>query len=411
MIMQRINPTGAAPRPFWIILLAATSIVGVAMGLRQVMGLYLVPVTDSLNIGREAFGLAMAVANLVWGAGSPVAGAISDRYGTGRVIVGGALATMVGLYLMYAATSKLELVVSGLLLGIGISGTGVTALVGAVGRMAPPEKRMSAMSTVSIGSGIGIMIALPFTHLLIESLGWRASLLAIIAATGMLIPMAVMLAGKPSSPPTNGAKAQSLGEALGEATRHRSFWLLTAGFFVCGFHLTFIGVHLPAFVADKGLPAWVGYWALMAVGMANVIGTYLAGQSAKIVEKRVGLSLIYLARSVIFLGFLFLPMTEWTVIGLAGILGLFWLATVPLTGGLVATFFGPAWMSMLYGIVFFSHQVGSFIGVWLAGALFDWTQSYDMMWWISVGLGVFAALVHWPIVEKPVARLQVQPAE
>lgn len=411
MIMQRVNTTEAAPRPFWLILLAATSIVGVAMGLRQVMGLYLVPVTDSLNIGREAFGLAMAVANLVWGAGSPVAGAISDRYGTGRVIVGGALATMVGLYLMYAATSKLELVVSGLLLGIGISGTGVTALVGAVGRMAPPEKRMSAMSTVSIGSGIGIMIALPFTHLLIESLGWRASLLAIIAATGMLIPMAVMLAGKPSSPPTNGAKAQSLGEALGEATRHRSFWLLTAGFFVCGFHLTFIGVHLPAFVADKGLPAWVGYWALMAVGMANVIGTYLAGQSAKIVEKRVGLSLIYLARSVIFLGFLFLPMTEWTVIGLAGILGLFWLATVPLTGGLVATFFGPAWMSMLYGIVFFSHQVGSFIGVWLAGALFDWTQSYDMMWWISVGLGVFAALVHWPIVEKPVARLQVQPAE
>lgn len=408
--MQRKAPAGAAARPFWLIILAAASIVGVAMGLRQVMGLYLVPVTDSLNIGREAFGLAMAVANLVWGAGSPVAGAISDRYGTGRVIVGGALATMAGLYLMYAATSKLELVVSGLLLGVGISGTGVTALVGAVGRMAPPEKRMSAMSTVSIGSGIGIMIALPFTHVLIESLGWRASLLAIIATTAVLIPMAVLLAGKPAPSARDGAKAQSLGEALSEAMRHRSFWLLTAGFFVCGFHLTFIGVHLPAFVADKGLPAWVGYWALMAVGLANVIGTYLAGQSARFVEKRVGLSLIYLARSVIFLGFLFLPMTEWTVIALAGILGLFWLATVPLTGGLVATFFGPAWMSMLYGIVFFSHQVGSFIGVWLAGALFDWAGSYDMMWWISVGLGLFAALVHWPIVERPVARLQTAPA-
>ncbi|HRD76619.1 MAG TPA: MFS transporter [Hyphomicrobiaceae bacterium] len=398
-------------RPLWLVILSAALVVGVAMGLRNVMGLYQVPLVSEMaskfdpTIGRETFSLAMAIANIVWGIGSPFAGAISDKFGTGRVIVGGALSTMGGLYLMYIATTKLELMLSGFLLGIGVSGTGVTALVGAVGRMAPPEKRMSAMSAVGMGSGLGILIALPYTHFLIENLGWRGSLLVVLFTTAIIIPFAFPLAGKPQQ--LGGEKPQTLGEALSEAFAHPSFWLLIAGFFVCGFHVTFVGVHLPAFAKDQQLPAWVGSWALMGVGAANVLGTWLAGQSAKIVEKRISLSLIYFARAIIFLGFIYLPMTEVTVIALAAALGLFWLSTIPLTSGLVATFFGPAWMSMLYGIVFLSHQIGSFLGVWLAGYLYDLTKSYTAMWWISVGLGLFAAIVHWPIKERPVERSPV----
>lgn len=400
----------SGPRPLWVAVLSAAAIVGLAMGLRNVMGLYLVPVTSDLKIGREAFGLSMAIANIVWGLGSPVAGAISDKWGAGRVIVGGAVATMIGLALMFTAATKEDLILSGLLLGVGISGTGITALVGAVGRLAPPEQRMSAMSSVGMGGGIGILIALPYTHWLIERLGWQGSLVALTATAAVMIPLAYALAGRPASL-SHATQAQSLGEALAEAIGYPSFWLLVAGFFVCGFHVTFVGVHLPAFARDQGMPTWVGYWALTTVGAANILGTYLAGQSGRIVPKRIALSLIYLARAVIFLGFIFLPMSPAMVIALAGLLGVFWLSTIPLTSGLVATFFGPAWMSTLYGIVFLSHQVGSFLGVWLAGILYDATQSYTVMWWISVALGVFAAVVHWPISERPVPRLaMLQPA-
>jgi MFS family permease len=192
---------------------------------------------------------------------------------------------------------------------------------------------------------------------------------------------------------------------LREAFQHPSFWLLTAGFFVCGFHVAFIMVHLPAFTVDQGLPTWVGPFALSVVGIANIVGTFIAGQSGRFMEKRRALSLIYFGRAIIFLGFIFLPMTSVTVIVLCGLLGLLWLATIPLTSGLVATFFGTTWMSMLFGFVFLSHQLGAFLGVWLGGRLYDLTNSYEAMWWLSIGLGVLAALLNWPIQEKPVARL------
>jgi len=201
---------------------------------------------------------------------------------------------------------------------------------------------------------------------------------------------------------------QTMLEALGEAFRHPSYWLLTVGFFVCGFHVAFIMVHLPAFTVDQGLPSWVGPYALSVVGIANIMGTFLAGQSGRFLEKREGLSLIYLGRAVLFLGFLFLPMTPASVIILCGLLGLLWLSTIPLTSGLVATFFGTTWMSMLFGIVFLSHQLGSFLGVWLAGRIFDMTKSYDAMWWISIALGVLSALINWPIRERPVERLAAE---
>jgi len=390
--------------PLWALIVIVGIIVGVSMGRNQSMGLYLPPITSALAIGREPFALAMALVQLLMGVGAPFSGALIDKFGAGRIIVVCVLAAITGLYLMYAARSSTDLLISGALLGIGVSGTGVTSLVGTIGRMAPPEKRLSAIASVGMAAGIGGFVALPVMHFLIEAVGWRASLLWLMAITALLIPLAWPIRGRPAVV-TGPMRTQTIGEALSEAFRHPSYWLLTAGFFVCGFHVAFIMVHLPAFAIDQGLPAWVGPFALSVVGIANIIGTFIAGQSGRFIEKRRGLSLIYFGRAVIFLGFLFLPITPVTVITLCGLLGLLWLSTIPLTSGLVATFFGTTWMSMLFGIVFLSHQIGSFLGVWLAGRLFDATGSYDAMWWISIALGLIAALLHWPIQEKPVTRL------
>jgi predicted MFS family arabinose efflux permease len=408
--MQKVAPPApSTSRPLWLVILCAGLIVGIAMGLRQVMGLYLPPMTKDLGIGREPFSTAMAVANLMWGLGAVFAGIVADRHGAGRVVVGGTIATMAGTYVMYAAQSGFDLLVSGVLLGIGVSGTGVTSLVGAVGRAAPPEKRTSAIASLGMAAGIGGFVAFPYTHLLMDFYGWQTSLLLLLATTAVVLPLAWTLAGKP----TAGAgmvDTQSLGGAFTEAFTHPSYLLLTTGFFVCGFHVAFYGVHLPAFVADHGLDPSVGVIALTMVGLANLVGTYIAGQSGRFIEKRRGLSLIYFGRCFVFLGLLFLPITSAVVIGLSILLGLFWLSTVPLTSGLVAVFFGTRWMTMLFGVVFLSHQLGSFAGLWLAGYLYDATRSYDMMWWISIALGLFAAAIHWPIQERPVARLAAEPA-
>jgi predicted MFS family arabinose efflux permease len=390
--------------PLWLLILIVGTIVGVSMGRSQSMGLYLQPVTSALNVGREVFALSIAFTQLLMGVGAPFSGALIDMFGAGRVVVACVLATIAGLYFMYVATSPVDLLISGILMGIGVSGTGVTSLVGTVGRLAPPEKRLSAIASIGMAAGIGSFVALPIMHFLIEFGGWQQSLLWLMAVTALLIPLAWPIGGKPIR--VDGpVRDQSLREALGEAFRHPSYWLLTAGFFVCGFHVAFIVVHLPAFAVDQGLPAWVGPFALSVVGIANIIGTFLAGQSGRFIEKRRLLSLIYFARAVLFVGFLLLPLTPATVITLCGLLGLFWLSTIPPTSGLVATFFGTQWMSMLFGVVFLSHQVGSFLGVWLAGRLFDLTKSYDAMWWISIALGVISALLHWPIAERPVPRV------
>jgi len=385
------------------IMLAAAAVAAVGMGLRQTMGLFQKPMTSALSIGREDFALAIAIANLVWGFAAPFTGAIADRKGAGIVVVTGAVATALGLYLMSAAGSRTDLIVSGVLLGIGIAGAGVNALVGTVARAAPPEKRVQAVAAIGMGSGVGILIALPYTHLLMDSLGWKQTLLVLAATAALILPLAIPLSGRPITPVTTGPQ-QGLAGALREAARHPSFWLLNAGFFVCGFQVVFYGTHLPAYVADKGLDPKVAVGGLILVGIGNLIGTYLAGQSGRWMEKRRALSLIYALRAVIFLGFLVLPVTPVMVLVLSFALGLVWLSTVPLTSGLVSTFYGPAWMTMLYGIVFLSHQVGSFLGVWLGGIVYDATKSYDLMWWISVALGLLAALANWPIEEKAVVR-------
>jgi predicted MFS family arabinose efflux permease len=260
-----------------------------------------------------------------------------------------------------------------------------------------------------MGSGVGILIALPYTHVLMDWIGWKTTLLVLSATCLLMLPLAIPVSGRPVVAASE-EKPQSLIEALQEAARHRSFWLLNLGFFVCGFHVVFYGVHLPAYVADKGFDPKVAVASLVLVGIGNLAGTYMAGQSGRYMEKRRALSLIYALRTVIFLGFLFLPITPLTIMVASGLLGFVWLSTVPLTSGLIATFYGPAWMTMLYGVVFLSHQLGSFMGVWLGGLIYDATKSYDLMWWICVGLGIFAAAVHWPIVEKPLVRVPAGPA-
>lgn len=397
-------------RSWWLVVLAAASIAAIAMGLRQVMGLYMKPLTMELGIGRQSFSLAIAIANLVWGLAAPFVGAVSDRYGTGRVAVMGGLMTAAGLYLTYAAQSEMALILAGVFLGFGVAGAGVNAMVGAAARAAPPHLRTQAIATLGMGSGLGILIALPYTHALIEGLGWKLSLLALLVTSLAILPLAYMVSGKPVAPAI-AASSQSLPEALREAFKVPSYFLLNAGFFVCGFHLAFFGTHLPAYVADQGLDASVSVIALTCVGVGNLIGTWLSGQSARFFPKRYGLSAIYFMRALVFLGFIFLPITPAVVIVASFLLGLLWLSTIPLTSGLVATFFGPQWMTMLYGIVFLSHQIGSFLGAWTAGLVFDATKSYDVMWWVSVALGVFAALVNLPIREEAVRRPVAQAAE
>ena len=395
--------TASRGMPLWAIILAAGLISALTVGLRQVVGLYMPPVTQSLGIGLAPFSTAMAVANLLWGIGGVIAGAIADRYGAGRISALGIGLIMLGYYIMYAAQTGSDLMWSGVAMGTGVGACGLTVMVGVVGRAAAPERRTAAIASIGIATGLGNFLAFPYTHFLMEALGWQASLIAVIITLAALLPCAWVLSGKPLAAP--GIKPQTLGDAFSEAFRLPSYWLLLIGYSVCGFHVAFYSTHLPAFVTSRGLPTWVAVTALTATGIANMIGTFLAGYCDRFIEKRLGLTIIYLSRIFVFLGFLFLPTDPIVIIGLSFLLGLVWLATIPLTSGLVATFFGTAWLSMLFGLVILSHQVGSFVGVWAAGVLYDMTQSYDMMWQISIGLSLIAAMLHFPIRERPVPRL------
>ena len=402
------NETGSTVKPLWLVILAAGTLICLSIGIRQTFGLYLEPISTELGLGRETFALAMGLQNLLWGFTAPFAGAIADKFGVGRVVVTGALIYIAGLALMASASGEASLLASGALLGLGISGTGFTVVLGAVGRAVPAEKRSMALGLTSAGGSFGQFAALPFAHVLIGQLGWAASLFALAATAALMVPVAWGITGRPR--PQSLIKEQTLSHAFREALGHKGFLLLSAGFFVCGFHIVFVATHLPAFLADQAFPPWMATWALALIGLTNIIGTYLCGRIGQRIEQRVALTFLYLGRSLVFLGFLFVPLTETTVLLLSAALGFLWLGTIPLTSGLIATMFGPRWMSMLFGIVFFVHQIGSFLGAWLGGYLYDIYQSYEIMWWLSVALGVVAGLFHWPIKEVPVARLQTETA-
>jgi len=385
-------------------MVGASLILALSLGTRHGFGLFLTPMSTDFGWGRGVFAFAIALQNLIWGIAQPFTGALADRFGAQRAIIVGGVLYAAGLVLMGLADSPLSLSLSaGLLIGIGLSGTSFSVILGVVGRAVPVEKRSMAMGIAAAAGSFGQFAMLPGTLGLIGWLGWSAALITLGIMVALIVPLAAMVKDRP---PVSQGPQQTLGEALREACSHSGFWLLALGFFVCGFQVVFIGVHLPAYLVDQHLPAIVGTTVLALVGLFNVFGTYIAGWLGGRRSKPRLLSALYLARGVVIALFITVPLTIWTAYAFGIAMGLLWLSTVPLTNGTVATLFGVRNLSMLGGIVFLFHQLGSFMGGWLGGYLYDHTGSYDLVWQISILLSVVAAALNWPVREQPVARVQ-----
>ncbi|MDD5248950.1 MAG: MFS transporter [Rhodocyclaceae bacterium] len=379
-------------------------IMTLAMGARHGFGLFLQPMSASHGWGRETFAFALALQNLMWGAAQPFAGLIADRWGAGRVLFGGSVLYVAGLVWMAYAGSGAELALSsGVLIGVGLSGTTFSIVFGVLGRLYPPEKRSMALGIAGAAGSFGQFAMLPATQALITGAGWLDALLVLAAAAALMAPLSAVLAEPPRA--AGHRTQQRIVDAIREAASHRGFWLLTGGYFVCGFQVVFIGVHLPAYLADHSLSGNVGVACLALIGFFNIIGTYGAGWLGQHHSKKHLLAFIYVARSVIIAIFLAAPLTPASAYLFAAAIGLLWLATVPLTNGIIAHVFGVHYLSMLGGFTFFSHQIGSFLGAWLGGVLFDRTGSYDIVWGISIALGVVAMMMNLPIDQRPLARL------
>jgi len=404
----RYDPTFAdSPMKSWrtpaVVLICGGAILTLAMGTRQGFGLFLQPMTLDHGWSRETFAFAMALQNLIWGASQPFFGMIADRKGAGRVLATGAVLYTIGLVLMALSQTGLQFsLATGLFIGLAQGCTTFSIVFGVVSRIFPPERRSIALGTCSAAGSFGQFAMLPYTGSLISHVGWFNTLLILSVSAALIAPLASALVEKNKAP---GAVAtQSVGEAVREAFGHRSFLLLTAGYFVCGFQLAFITVHFPAYLVDRGLSANVGMMALALVGLFNIFGSFASGALGAKYTKKYLLSSIYLTRSIVIALFVFSPVSEGSVYLFSAAIGLLWLSTVPLTNGVIGGIFGVAYMSTLSGFVFLSHQIGSFAGVWLGGYLFDHTGSYSVVWTISIGLGIFAALVNLPIQERPIAR-------
>lgn len=388
----------------WILALAAM-ILALSLGTRHGFGLFLPPMSAEFGWGREVFAFAIALQNLIWGLTQPVTGALADRFGAARTVAAGGVLYALGLVLMASANDPLSLSLSaGLLIGMGLSGTSFSVLLGVVGRAVAPEKRSMAMGVAAAAGSFGQFAMLPGTLSLIGWLGWSSALLALGLLVALMVPLAGFLKDKPL--PASPGQDQTLREALAEASRHAGFWWLSFGFFVCGFHVVFIGIHLPAYLVDQQLPASVGTTVLALVGLFNIFGTYIAGWLGGRFSKPRLLTALYLSRGVVITLFYLLPVTTVSAYGFGIAMGLLWLSTVPLTNGTVATVFGVKNLSMLGGIVFLFHQIGAFLGGWLGGYVYDHTGNYDLVWQLSILLSVLAAALNWPVRERPVARLQ-----
>lgn len=386
------------------VLLCGAMIVTLSMGIRHGFGLWLQPITMARGWSRETFAFALAVQNLAWGIAGPIAGALADRFGAYRVLVAGALLYAAGLATMpLAANGAAFTGAAGLLVGIAQSGVTYAVVYGVIGRNIAPQRRSWAMGVTAAAGSFGQFLMLPVESALISRLGWDQALYALALLVLVIAPLALGLR-EPVRAAAGGASTQGIGAALREAFGDRSFNLLTAGYFVCGFQVVFIGVHLPSYLKDRGFDPQVATMALALIGLFNVFGTYAAGALGQRWPKRYLLSTIYAARSLAIVLFLLLPLTSTSIYVFSAAMGLLWLSTVPLTNAVVAQIFGVQYLSMLSGFVFLSHQVGSFLGVWLGGKLFDATGSYDVVWWIAVALGGFAALINLPVREVPIAR-------
>ncbi|HCX82989.1 MAG: MFS transporter [Curvibacter sp. RIFCSPHIGHO2_12_FULL_63_18] len=387
------------------ILACGATIVTLSMGIRHGFGLWLQPITQAQGWTRETFAFAIAIQNLVWGLSGIFAGMAADRFGAFRVIVGGAVLYALGLVGMaYANTPLLFSLSSGVLIGMAQAGTTYAVIYGVIGRNVSLEKRSWAMGVAAAAGSFGQFLMVPTEGFLIGSLGWQEALVVLGAAALLMIPLAWGLREPGFGGATAPKRDQSIGQALREAFKYPSFQLLMAGYFVCGFQVVFIGVHMPSYLKDKGLSPQVASYALALIGLFNVFGTYAAGVLGQKMAKKNILAFIYLARAVAISVFLLVPLSPASVYVFASVMGLLWLSTIPPTNATVAQIFGVAHLSMLGGFVFFSHQIGSFMGVWLGGYLYDKTGSYDIVWYIAIALGVLAALVNLPVREAPIQR-------
>jgi MFS family permease len=389
-------------------LAAGAALLAISLGIRHTFGLFLAPMSRDNGWTREVFALAMALQNLVWGAAQPFAGRLADRFGAGKTVLAGAVLYVAGLVVMAASHTAAALTWAGLLIGLGLSGTTMAVVFGAVARSTPPSRRSFAFGVAMAVGSLGQFAMLPGALSSLEAIGWAATLLALAGLGAVMAPLSSALFEQPA-PPIPGERTLTFREVLAEALSHRGFWLLSFGFFVCGFHVVFIATHLPAYLADRGLSARTGAVVLALVGLFNIGGSYVAGLLGDRMSKPGVLVAIYGLRAVVIAAFVTVPLTETTAYAFGAAMGLLWLSTVPLTNGTVATVFGVTNMSTLGGVVFFFHQIGAFLGGWLGGRIYVMTGSYDAVWWASVGLGVAAALLNLPIREVPVARLRVAP--
>jgi MFS family permease len=404
-------PATAAPAPLSMkqVLLCGALIVTLSMGIRHGFGLWLQPVTMDRGWSRETFAFALAIQSLAWGIAGPFAGMLADRFGAFRVLIVGSLFYAGGLVLMALSTSGLAFTGSaGLVLGLAQSGTTYAVVYGVIGRNVAADKRSWAMGVAAAAGSFGQFLMVPVENWLIGSFGWQNALFLLGCLALAIVPLAFGLK-EPAAVKPSGAH-QSIGNAVREAFGYPSFQLLMAGYFVCGFQVVFIGVHMPSYLKDNGLTPNVATMALALIGLFNVFGTYLAGSLGERMPKKYILSTIYALRSVAIVVFLTVPLTPWSVYIFASVMGFLWLSTVPPTNAVIAQIFGVQYMSMLGGFVFLSHQVGSFLGVWLGGKLYDATGSYNVVWWIAVGLGIFAAIVNLPVREAAIVRPRAQPA-
>ena len=406
--MTSPSPTLPASGTWLRVLIVGAALVTVTFGIRQVFGLFVVPMSMALDTGVQMIALAIAVQNLIWGFSSPFFGALADRIGAWKVAMIGAAIYTCGLLSSALIVSPGGVFLGQALIGLGLGSAGISIAIGAVGRVVPPERRSIAFGLVTSFGSFGQFALLPVTQMLIGDHGWQMALLILSFLTAAMMAMALGMRTAPQARTADVAEL-STAEALRVAVRSRDYILLTAGFFVCGLQLVFITTHLPVFLFDNGVDASVASWALALIGLFNIVGAFVCGWLGGKLSKRKTLATVYLLRGVIMCGFFLLPVTPVSALVFGAMMGLLWLGTIPLTSGLIVTFFGPKHLSMLYGIAFASHQVGSFVGSWLGGIVYDMTASYSIMWWLNVGAALFAFTVNWIIREAPVAPT-AQPA-
>ena len=388
-----------------LVIIGGCILLLVSFGIRHSSGLYLIPISEHIQTGREVFGFAIAIQFLMIGIGSPIFGAIADKYGSSVAGLLGVIFFLIGLYLMSLVEGSILLIVSQVIFGFGCAGCGTAVILGAVGKAVTGKYQTLSLGVVMAAGSLGQFLIVPLTGFLIEMSDWQRSILYLCFISLIMILFSLVLTKYSPISRKDDEVNRSLASVLNEAFANKSYVLLTIGFFVCGFHVSFIATHLPAYLDDLSLPMWIGSWSLALIGLFNVIGTLVFGHLGDLRSKKNLLVILYSLRALLFLIFIYLPKTEITVLIFASLLGILWLSTVPLTSGIISVIFGSKYMSMLYGFTFLSHQVGSFVGSWFGGRFYDYYGSYDIMWWVCVILGFASAIVHFPIKETPLVKM------